>query len=87
LILKLSSVDTCINAVILAGTLNLKSVLDYTDCRETILTASVKSVTLRKGSVELHHLRYGYDEEFSFYLFLKNVKTPLMVLTAMSNCP
>jgi hypothetical protein len=63
----------------------VKSVLDYTDCRETNLIARDKSVPRRKDSVELHHLRYGYDEGFSFYVFLKNVKMP--VLPAMSNCP
>ena len=62
----------------------MKSVLNYTGCRETNLTASDKSVPRRKDSVEVHHLRYGYDEGFSFYVFRKNVKTPLMVLPAMS---
>lgn len=47
----------------------MKSVLDYTDCRETNQRASDKSVSRRKDSVELHLLRYGYGEGFSFYVF------------------
>lgn len=65
----------------------MKSVSDYTDCREINLTESDKSVTRHKDSAELHRLRYGYDEGFSFYVFLKNIKTPLVVLPAMFICP